>query len=461
MSSPEQLPPHRLGKRPLSRGNGSARSRATTTRNRRNDQSRALFDVIKRGAVLRRHRFLTDLRLLLVPAAVSGVLQCLIYAAFMVRAGRGDWGNLVTACMVLAIMPFIVSTVLAGLRSQEFPFTLSALITLIVYNFGVVVLSALRVPISYSALLAASPVAVAMMVLAATRLTRASHEKLAILDFPGAADAADMIGGDITTISEDEADVAEFDRILIDGVTHHTPAWNLHLTRAQMRGTQVTPWFAMLEEKWGRVTLEHFDISHLAYSPSQLYYTRIKRFCDLLLVVLALPITLPVGAAIWLYIRLIDGGPSFFVQTRRGFGGRNFRMLKFRTMRRGTHGGATGNEDSRILPGCSFLRRFRLDEIPQLINILRGEMSWIGPRPVSLEIARQCESITPAYTARYLVLPGITGWAQVQFRYAGTADEEVEKLEYDLYYLKRISFDLDLEITFRTIRTLLTGAGAR
>lgn len=420
-----------------------------------------MFDVIDRGAVMRRHRFLTDVRLLLFPAAVSGLLQCVIYSASMIRVGRSDWDNLLVVCIILAIMPFIVSAVLAGLRSHEFPFTLSVLITLIVYNFGVVVLSALRIPISYSALLTAAPVAVAMMVLAATRLTRSSHEKLAILDFPGARHAAEMIGGDIATIREKEDDVAEFDRILIDGVTHHTPAWNRHLTRAQMRGTRVTPWFAMLEEKWGRVTLEHFDISHLAYSPSQLYYTRIKRFFDLFLIILALPIAIPVGAGIWLYIRLIDGGPSFFVQTRRGYGGRNFRMLKFRTMRKGTHGGATGSGDARILPGCRFLRRFRLDEIPQLTNILRGEMSWIGPRPVSLEIARQCENITPTYAARYLVLPGITGWAQVQFRYAGTADEEIEKLEYDLYYLKRISFDLDLEIAFRTIRTLLTGTGAR
>lgn len=437
------------------------RRRQVENRGANRAPQRDLSHVIERGAVMRRHRFLSDLHLLLIPAAISGLLQCLVYTGFILRAGRSDWNNLGLVCVVLTLMPFVVSIVLTALRSQEFPFTLSAVITLVIYNFGVVVLSALRVPISYSALLACLAIAVGMMIVGATRLTRYGRERIAILDFPEAQKVADMIGGDISTVSSLDDDMAGFDRVLIDGATHHTPAWSDQLTRAQMRGTVVMPWFAALEQKWGRVPLDHFDVTHLAYRPTQLYYTRIKRYLDLFLVVIALPVVLPLGTLIWLYIRLMDGGPSLFVQTRRGYAGANFRMLKFRTMRKGSHGGATDRIDDRILPGCRMLRRLRLDEIPQLINIWRGEMSWIGPRPVSLEIARQCEMLTPAYTSRYLVLPGITGWAQVQYGYAGSASEELEKLEYDLYYLKRISLDLDLEITFRTIRTLLTGKGAR
>lgn len=414
-----------------------------------------------RGAVLRRHRFFSDFKRLLVPSVVAALLQCIIYMMVIMRAGRHDWHNLIVVCLVIAAVPFLVSAILAGMRTREFPFTLSALITVVVYNFGIVALSGWRIPISYTGLLMALPALVGVMILAATRLTRATDEKLAILDFPGAQDAAKIIGGHIAIIREEDLDLAEFDRILIDGETHHTPAWNRQLTQAQMRGTLVQPWYAMLEEKWGRVPAEYFVVSHLSYSPSQLYYTKIKRLMDILLVILVCPVALPIGACIWAYIRMIDGGPSLFVQTRRGYGGRNFRMLKFRTMRKGTHGGVTGSADKRILPGCRFLRRYRLDELPQLLNILRGEMSWIGPRPVSLEVARYCEKLTPAYSARYFLLPGITGWAQVQFRYAASASEEIEKLEYDLYYLKRISLDLDLEITFRTIRTLLTGSGAR
>ena len=422
--------------------------------------NRNLFDVIERGASVRRHRFFADMRLLLMPAAISAIMQWGTYAAFIIRANRSDWNNLAVVCMVLTIIPFVSALILAGVRSREFPFTLSAVLTMMTYNFGVVVLSALRIPISYTGLLAAAFVCVVIMVLAASRLTRASHEKMAILDFPHADEAADLIGGNVTKVGL-KASLGSYDVVLIDGETHHTPAWNIQLTRAQMRGTHVLPWFAVLEQKWGQVTPDHFDISHLAYSPSQIYYTRAKRWLDLLLLTLLAPFLLPLGLLVATYIKVIDRGPVLFVQTRRGYAGKNFRMLKFRTMRTGEHGGATKGKDERILPGCHLLRRFRLDELPQLINILRGEMSWIGPRPVSLEIARQCERRSTVYAARYLVLPGITGWAQVQYGYAGNVKEEIEKLGYDLYYLKRISLDLDLEITFRTFRTLLTGSGSR
>src|SRR5690606_13496497 len=158
------------------------------------------------------------------------------------------------------------------------------------------------------------------------------------------------------------------------------------------------PWISYLEQRRGRVDIDSFDLSHLAYAPSQIYFARAKRALDLTLLIATLPVTLPLGAVIWLYIKLIDGGHSaFFVQTRRGYGGKNFRMFKFRTMYAGTHGGATEAMDKRIMPGCRFLRRTRLDELPQLINIWRGQMSWVGPRPESMELARRYEAEIPQY----------------------------------------------------------------
>src|SRR5690606_23230666 len=159
----------------------------------------------------RRHRFLVDFKLLLVPATLSGMLQCLIYTAFIVHAGRNDLQNLAVVCLVLAAVPFVVSAVLASLRSRDFPFTISALLTLVIYNFGVVVLAALRIPISYTALFWTAPVAIAAMILAATRLTKVSHEKLAILDFPHAENVAQMIGGDITVVTEKTSNLTDFD----------------------------------------------------------------------------------------------------------------------------------------------------------------------------------------------------------------------------------------------------------
>ena len=107
------------------------------------------------------------------------------------------------------------------------------------------------------------------------------------------------------------------------------------------------------------------------------------------------------------------------------------------------------------------LRKLRLDELPQLFNILRGDMSLIGPRPVAEYVAKSSERVEPKYALRSLVLPGITGWAQVTSGYAATTEEEIEKLSYDLYYIKNLSFDLDLIVLFKTIRTVLFGSGAR
>jgi len=117
--------------------------------------------------------------------------------------------------------------------------------------------------------------------------------------------------------------------------------------------------------------------------------------------------------------------------------------------------------DNRIIPGCALLRKLRLDELPQLYNIVIGDMSLIGPRPGAVYISRQMEKIEPKYAFRCLVKPGITGWAQVTSGYAGTVEQEIEKLSYDLYYIKHLSFDLDTLIVFKTIQTVLFRKGAR
>ena len=150
-----------------------------------------------------------------------------------------------------------------------------------------------------------------------------------------------------------------------------------------------------------------------------------------------------------------------FVQVRRGYGGRRFRMYKFRTMYKGTSGGSTSVGDRRIIPGFRLVRKLRFDELPQIYNILKGDMSLIGPRPVAEYVSRSSEAVEPKYALRSLVLPGITGWAQVTSGYAGTTSEEIEKLSYDLYYIKHLSLDLDLLVLFKTFKTVMFGFGAR
>ncbi|SDG88468.1 sugar transferase [Pelagibacterium luteolum] len=435
----------------------SVRTRGRSARRRAD-----LSDVLERGAGIRPHKFMADFGAMLPIALASGALQSTVYIAVLLQDGRNDWHNTVFVCTLLILGSIFGPATTAALRTREFPFTLSVLIAIFAFNIVIVVPSALRVPVSYTGFLAAAPIAVLFAIIAATRL-RAKTGPVAILDFPGADQIDRRVEGTIIKRADvtDTEHLWSFNHLLIDPQTHYLPEWQTFLVGAQLRGIQIEPWFSYTESVTHKTDPKRFNIAHLAFTPSQILYVRLRRGLDLFLLVLAAPIILPLMAMIWAYIQVLDGSPSIFVQTRRGYLGQSFRMLKFRTMRRGTHGGATAKNDNRIIPGCGLLRKFRLDELPQSINILRGEMSWIGPRPVSLEVARACEVSEPTYTARYLVPPGISGWAQVKMGYAENFDAEIEKLAYDLYYLKRISLDLDLEITLRTFQTLFLRKGAQ
>ncbi|WP_229449732.1 sugar transferase [Nitratireductor sp. B36] len=420
-----------------------------------------LEDVLQHGASLRKRRLLRNLRPMLPEILAASFLQCVVYTAFILNASRNDWNNLAIVCTVLFALPFAIALALLGFRRQRNTFSIAIFVTFVCFNVAVAVLSGLRIPVSYTALLTAYLIATAAMIIANLRLHRSLEDRVALLDFPKAQEVAARLAGHVAVISDKTADIGAYDRLLIDTRTHHNPEWSAFLTKAYMVGIDVTPWFNFLELREGRVDVDTFDVSHLAYTPSQIYYSKAKRALDLFAVVLTAPITIPLGLALWLYIRSLDGGPAIFVQARRGYGGRSFNMLKFRTMYRGQQGGATQTNDERIITGCAFLRRLRLDELPQLINIWRGEMSLVGPRPVAEYVAQESETAEKKFIHRTMVLPGITGWAQVNSGYAGNTHEEIHKLSYDLYYIKHLSFDLDLLIIFSTVSTVLFGRGAR
>jgi lipopolysaccharide/colanic/teichoic acid biosynthesis glycosyltransferase len=151
-----------------------------------------------------------------------------------------------------------------------------------------------------------------------------------------------------------------------------------------------------------------------------------------------------------------------FTQERVGLWGRAFRVYKFRTMRVAPQEGAyAGEEEGRITPLGRFLRRYRLDELPQLLNVLKGEMGLVGPRPEQRVLAEAYAREIPLYALRHTVRPGLTGWAQVHQGYAEGKEETLVKLSYDLYYIKHLSFFLDLRILLRTLWVVLTGFRAK
>jgi len=175
---------------------------------------------------------------------------------------------------------------------------------------------------------------------------------------------------------------------------------------------------------------------------------------------------LPVMAVAAFAIRMEDRGPILFRQARIGHAGHRIRVYKFRTMRpmqveNELHAAMTTQGDDRITRVGAFLRRYRIDELPQIINILKFEMSWIGPRPEAEVLSVWYTSELPFYRYRHVVKPGISGWAQVNQGHVADVEQVHRKLQYDFYYIKYFSPWLDLLILFRTIKTMMTGFGAK
>lgn len=264
-------------------------------------------------------------------------------------------------------------------------------------------------------------------------------------------------------IRDPQANFAPYDVLLTSTVVDLPPEWATAVSKAMLMGKPVHLLAAFVEETQGVVSLEHFDFEHLPEAGLTSYRTR-KRLMDVGLVLLALPVALPLlllGAAVVLFTM---GRPVMFVQARVGLGGRVFRMFKLRTMQvsASSAGKATASpNDVRITPAGRWLRRFRIDELPQLWNVLIGDMSVIGPRPEWTVLSDDYVQKLPVYAYRHLVRPGITGWAQVKGGYAADLAETRTKVGYDLFYIKYLSFSLDIQILLRTIWTLLSGSGAR
>jgi len=234
------------------------------------------------------------------------------------------------------------------------------------------------------------------------------------------------------------------------------------LAGAAIAGVPVLDRRYIVETMTGRTPLGGLTPNEFgALLPSRQYLV-VRRSIELLLTVLFVPIFLPMLAVVALTISLDSPGPIFFIQTRVGRRGRSFRMIKFRTMFHGASGPSfTAQGDSRITRVGWFLRRSRLDELPQFINVLKGDMSWVGPRPEALDLEQSYVRDIPHFALRSIIRPGITGWAQINQGYAHDHDEMRSKLEYDLFYLKHCSLWLDLVIVLRTFTVLFGGAGAR
>lgn len=259
---------------------------------------------------------------------------------------------------------------------------------------------------------------------------------------------------------------ARINGVVADLAADLSDEWERFIADCALAGVRVFDVRQVHEALTGKVEIQHLSQNTLGSLNPDALYLKVKQAIDWVAALVALIAVSPVLAAVGLWIRLDSAGPALFRQTRIGFRGRPFTVYKFRTMRADTDGrdresAMTKADDPRITRLGKWLRRSRIDELPQLINILRGEMSWIGPRPEAEALSQWYEKELPFYRYRHIVRPGISGWAQINQGHVHAVDDVLEKLHYDFYYIKNFSPWLDALILLRTIRTMLTGFGAR
>ncbi|MBL8352928.1 MAG: TIGR03013 family PEP-CTERM/XrtA system glycosyltransferase [Burkholderiaceae bacterium] len=240
------------------------------------------------------------------------------------------------------------------------------------------------------------------------------------------------------------------------------------LLDCKLSGVRVFDVTTYFERMLGQIRIDFVNAGWLIFGDGfnqGFYRTAVKRvfdiLCSLVLIVLAAPVMLMTAIA----IKLESHGPVFYRQERVGYGSRTFRVTKFRSMRTdaeqdGKPRWATTN-DSRVTRVGNVIRLLRIDELPQLFNVLAGDMSLVGPRPERPFFVEQLTTEIPYYAVRHSIKPGVTGWAQVRYQYGSTIEDSQEKLQYDLYYVKNHSLFLDFVILIETVGVVLTGKGAR
>jgi sugar transferase (PEP-CTERM system associated) len=240
------------------------------------------------------------------------------------------------------------------------------------------------------------------------------------------------------------------------------------LLTLRMQGIKIEEATSWLEKISGKIEVENLYPSWLVFGEGfrrSHFFILVRRAISIMISLLGLILALPLLPLIVLAIRLDSKGPVFYTQTRVGKGGHLFKVVKFRTMRQDAEAASgpkwAGDNDPRVTRVGKFLRSSRLDEIPQLWCVLKGDMAFVGPRPERPEFIEMLSKEIPYYGVRHMVRPGLTGWAQVKYKYGATVADSREKLQYDLFYIKNASIGLDVLIMFQTVKTVLLRRGAQ
>jgi lipopolysaccharide/colanic/teichoic acid biosynthesis glycosyltransferase len=336
------------------------------------------------------------------------------------------------------------------------------------YGISIAVLLMTRLPYDRFALIVGAVAYLVWSYGLYTLVQRKSYRRIAIVPYGEVERLASIPNVDWLRLSSDDINlIQDCDAIVADFAADLPAEWEAFLADAALAGKVVYQVKQLSESLTGRVEIDHLSENSFGSLVPARGYFYLKTLADFLVAVALLPIALPVMALVAILIRLDTPGPILFRQRRVGHAGKPITVYKFRTMQplsgvtdERAHA-VTQDGDDRITRIGAFLRRSRLDELPQIFNILKGEMSWIGPRPEAAVLSTWYTGEIPFYRYRHVVKPGISGWAQVNQGHVAGVDEVHRKLQYDFYYIKYFSPWLDSLIVFSTVRTMLTGFGSR
>lgn len=268
----------------------------------------------------------------------------------------------------------------------------------------------------------------------------------------------------LTTLSDPLTMADVEDGLVVDLHNKLTPEQEKFVADCSINNIPVFHSESIREMIEGKVQTSHLSENAIGSLVPNPIYHNVKRAWESALIIITFPITLPVMAITALLIKIENPGPAMFIQERVGQGGKVFKIYKFRSMtvkQAGAEDKFATEEQSRVTKVGKVIRKVRIDELPQFFNVLKGEMSLIGPRPEQESFVKQFEKEIPFYGYRHMVKPGITGWAQTVQGYADDTDSTREKLAHDLYYIKHLSFWLDMNIVLKTLKTMMTGFGAK
>ncbi|TCD04329.1 polyprenyl glycosylphosphotransferase [Erythrobacteraceae bacterium CFH 75059] len=416
-----------------------------------------------------RASFWTRLRFQIpVGVLLAAVLPYLLRLA--IDAEPGDIGvlnNTLAGTMVAIVLgAWLMRNVATYPGSEALAYTLPAFgaafgALLIVYVFG-------RIPYNRVNLSAGFAISLLWFFIMAVLAQRRQRLTIGVLPFGQVGQLHDIPNVSWRMLTSPDDDISDLDAIAADLRIDLPSEWDRRLADYALNRVSVFHVKHLIESLTGRVELEHLSENSFGSLAPRQDYMVFKAVLDWLAAAVLGLLLLPLLLLVGLLVRLTSDGPALFRQQRIGYQGRPFWVYKFRTMRVADGDdrderdlAITRDRDHRITPLGRFLRKSRIDELPQLINVLRGEMSLIGPRPEAVVLSRWYEKEIPFYRYRHIVRPGIAGWAQVCQGHVADVDAVRSKLHYDFYYIKQYSPWIDLLIVVRTIRTMVTGFGAR